>query len=209
MRSEEYSEDRLGFSAEPSEKYSNTKCCYALGFSSADQPGSNYRYVSFAMLYATGSTSSNLDTLAYGFYAIVQPTKPGDVPTTGTARYTGVVSGIFAGDAFATWMNGTARFDFDFSSGSLSGDFSAFMSCGMGCSYDPTSYTFANTQFSRGSTTFGGDLVTQGAPSKGTFSGMFAGPTASELAAQFEAPFYNPEHQGWVTARGTIGAKRD
>ena len=209
MRSEEYPEDRLGFSAEPSNKNPTTYCCNTLSVSAADQPGSTYRYVSFVNLYASASTGSNTNTIAYGTWAVAQPTKPGEVPTTGSARYTGQLTGHFAGDAGATMLYGISRFDFDFARGMLAGDIVASIQCMMGCQYDTVTYALTDTQFARGSTTFSGGLATNGAPSTGSFAGLFAGPGASEMAAQFQVPFFNPELKGWVTATGAIAGKRD
>lgn len=196
-----------GFPAEPSNRNPTDYCCESLSVSAADQPQSPYRHVSFVDFYAPGPAGSN--TIAYGTFAFGQPTKPGEVPLTGTARYSGDVFGHFAGDAGATWLDGKARFDFDFASALLSGDLRLGVRCMMGCTYDEITYQFANTDFARGRTTFAGQLATPGAPSLGTFSGLFAGPGAAELMAQFRLPFFNPEYQRWMDAGGAVAAKRD
>lgn len=198
-----------GFSAEPSSKSPTNYCCEALSISASDHPQSQYSYVSFVDFFAPGPTGSN--TIAYGTFAVAQPTKIGEVPVTGTARYTGTVFGHFAGDAGATWVEGTSRFDFDFAQVLLTGDVTLSMRCIMGCSYEnyDITYNLTNTIFSRGSTTFSGSLTATGIPSNGTFAGLFAGPGAVEMLAQFEAPFFNPEFQRWMTAGGAIAGKRD
>ena len=198
-----------GFHADPSNKNPTNYCCNALSLSAADRPQSRYSYVSFVDFYAPAPAGSNLDTIAYGTFAVGQPTKPGEVPTTGSATYSGNLFGHFAGDAGATWLEGKATFDFDFARALLSGGLTVGLRCMMGCTYDEVSYQFAQTNFARGSTTFSGQVTTSGAPSAGTFSGLFAGPGAVELMSKFHMPFFNPEYQRWMDAGGAIAAKRD
>ena len=198
-----------GFAADPSSKNPTSYCCNTLSIAAADQPQSRYTYVSFIDFYAPAPAGSNLDTIAYGTFAVGLPSKPGEIPVTGTATYSGNLFGHFAGDAGGTWLEGRARFDFDFGRGSLSGGLTVGMRCMMGCTYDEVSYQFAQTSFARGSTTFSGQLTTPGAPSAGTFSGLFAGAGAVELMSQFRTPFFNPEYQRWMDAGGAIAAKRD
>ena len=181
----------------------------ALSIAQAGQPQSKYSYVSFVDLYAQAPIQSGLATLAYGFFAVAQPTKAGDVPTTGTASYTGELNGAFERDAFGSWITGIAHFDFDFAKAILSGNLTASINCLMGCTSPRATYTFTNTSFLHGATTFSGQLQTPGAPSLGTFSGLFAGPKAAELVSRFELPFYSNQTQSWLTTRGVIAAKRD
>lgn len=175
----------------------------------SDQADSKYSYVSYAWLYADAPAGANLTTLAYGAFGIAQPTRAGEVPITGSARYSGHLFGQFAGDAGATWLSGTARFDFDFAQASLTGELKVTMPCMMGCLYDDVVYALADTRFARGDTNFSGNLTTAGAPSAGSFSGLFAGPAAAELMSQFQLPYFNPEYQRWMPAGGVILGKRD
>lgn len=198
-----------GFDADPANKNPTSYCCSALSVAAADQTQSRYSYVSFVDFFAPAQAGSNLDTIAYGTFAIGQPTKPGEVPTTGSATYTGDLFGHFAGDAGATWLEGQARFDFDFARALLTGNLTAGVRCMMGCSYDPVTYQFANTNFAQGGTAFSGALTTPGAPSSGSFSGIFAGPGAAELMSQFQMPFFNPDYNRWMQAGGAIAAKRN
>ena len=198
-----------GFDADPSNKIATNYCCNALSISASDRPQSRYSYVSFVDFYAPAPAGSNLDTIAYGTFAVGQPTKAGEVPVSGTARYTGNAFGHFAGDAGATWIEGTSRFDFDFARALLTGDMTLAMRCMMGCSYESVTYSLSDTRFTQGATTFSGSLATAGAPSNGSFSGLFAGPGAVEMMSQFQLPFFNPEFQRWMTAGGAIVGKRD
>lgn len=172
------------------------------------EPGSRYSYVSFGSYYADVAVAGDQRRTAYGAFGVAQPTRPGDVPVTGTARYNGTVVGGFAGDAFGSWVAGTSKFDFDFGAAALSGDMTLTMQCFMGCSYDNVIYTLARTQFTRGSTTFSGSLTSPGAPGDGTFSGLFAGPGAAEMMARFDLPFFNPEYGRWMPTAGVIVGKR-
>lgn len=198
-----------GFDGDPSNKNPTNYCCNTLSISAADLSQSRYSYVSFVDFYAPAPAESNLVTIAYGTFAVGQPTKPGEAPITGRATYSGDLFGHFAVDAGATWLEGKARFDFDFARALLSGDLTVGLRCVMGCTYDEVSYQFFQTNFTRGSTTFSGQLTTPGAPSTGTFSGHFAGLGAAELMAQFRLPFFNPEYQRWMDAGGAIAAKPD
>lgn len=176
--------------------------------SSADRPDSIYRYVSLVDFYTDASLAPNLHTVAYGTFAIGQPTRLSEIPMSGTAQYNGDLFGHLAGDAGATWLTGTTRFDFDFGSAVLTGQLTAQMQCMMGCSYAPVGYAFANTNITRSANSFGGELLTPGAPSAGSFLGFFAGPKASELAARFEMPFFSLETGRWTPSAGAIVARR-
>lgn len=197
------------FNADPSNNSPTDYCCNSLNISAAGREDSIYSYVSLVNLYATGSLDANTNTLAYGAFLLVQPTRPGEVPITGTASYSGNLIGYFDGDAMGTWLLGTSRFEFDFANAALTGDLKVEMVCFMGCRYSPVVYTLTETQFERGSTSFSGFLASGGAPSNGHFSGTFAGPKAVEMAAQFQLPFYNAEWQKWLTASGVILGKLD
>lgn len=201
--------DASTYGADPSNKAATTYCCATLSVMPADRPDSRYSYVSFLDLYASSAVGPALDTVAYGSFAVAQPTRAGDVPTTGKGRFTGDVFGTFTGDAYASWITGTAKLDFDFAAATLTGDLSMQIQCMMGCTYPGVVYSLSDTRFVRGGATFGGDLITGGAPARGNFSGLFAGPGAAELVAAFQTPFFNPEFQQWIDVRGVIAGKRN
>jgi hypothetical protein len=184
-------------------------CCATLAVEAADRPQSRYSYVSLVELYAPALASAEFTTIGYGTFGIAQATSAGEVPTTGTARYSGHVLGHFAGDSGATWIDGKARFDFDFARATLTGDLKVTMQCMMGCLYDPVAYTFANTVVARGADGFSGQLNTPGAPSAGSFIGIFAGPNAAELLSAFQMPFFNGDSRQWMNAGGAIVGKRE
>lgn len=134
-----------------------------------------------------------------GLFAYGVATKLGDVPVTGTASYQAKAVGR-AGEAWEYNVGGTAELRFDFAAGTLAGHF------------DPTidewtndvralgRYSFVNTVFGAGSTKFSGELAHSSLAQLGSFNGMFTGPQAAELMAEWSAPYRNP----WTGKDGTI-----
>ena len=64
-------------------------------------------------------------------------------------------------------------------------------------------YTFSQTVFSPGSTTFSGSFDFSG-PTPSSFNGQFTGPNAQELMAQFTAPFRDWDAQENPTVWGVM-----
>jgi len=120
-------------------------------------------------------------------------TAQGAVPVTGSATYSlyGRGSVLSAGSG---WIDGTGTMAFAFGSGELSGHFdpSIHPFSGVGEGYALGRYTFADTIYSTGSTTFSGQLANPDLAQKGAFSGMFTGPGAEELMSSWSAPFHDP-----------------
>ncbi|WP_205599488.1 HupA family protein [Sandarakinorhabdus rubra] len=171
--------------------------------SPAGQSGSVYSYVSFVDLYTYDASAG---IYVNGVFAVGQPTLAGQVPLSGIARYVGHAVGRFP---VADGVYGTSRFDFNFGTGALSGEISLQLFCDWGCSYpDVATYALTNTKFSPGATGFSGNLSTPGAPSEGSFSGIFAGPGAVETMGQFQVPFLHPERKSWITAGGAFAGSR-
>jgi len=117
------------------------------------------------------------------------------VPLSGTASYQGVVSGLTDAKTFDSpsnsWLllpaGGTVGLNFDFASGSLSGQMALSVSGGM----NPISvgnFTFAQTVFSRGSTSYSGKFDTS-LPGFNFFNGSFTGPHAEETIGDWAVPF--------------------
>ena len=140
-----------------------------------------------------------LGTFAYGI-----PTAPGDVPTTGSASYSGSISGLI--DSYlSVW--GSVSLNFDFGAGTLSGE--------MKPAYAPIwdevplgTYTFRDTVFSRGSTSFSGAFQVNGTPVPSSFQGSFNGPQAAELMAGWTAQVMLPGATDPRTMAGVWTAKR-
>jgi hypothetical protein len=143
---------------------------------------------------------------ADGGFAFGAATPAGAVPTVGTASYDAELTG-HAGD----WqIYGTALFQFDFGAGTLSGYMDPETNGAFG-SPDLPRYTFTDTVFSRGSTTFSGSFDFKG-PTPSSFEGRFTGPNAEELMASFKAPFLDWDDKGeptkWGVMEGAIVGKQ-
>ncbi len=176
-----------------------------VGLTSA--PASRYTYVSLIAWHSQTPAGIGFQSISHGVAGFAQPTPQGGVPTTGIASYLGEVFGTIAGND-GDLIAGTATFDFDFASASLTGKFDLELVCGMGCSNDPFTYSLTNTSFARGATTFAGDLD-NGKGDRGSFAGLFAGPTASELLASFQTQFGGPTGAPATTVSGIVLAKRN
>lgn len=135
----------------------------------------------------TGIMDLGLEPIHYVAYGV--PTPAGAVPTVGSATFDAEIDGHAGG-----WpVYGSAEFNFDFAAGTLAGFMDPHTNGPMESPYLPR-YTFTETVFSPGSTTFSGKFD-QG----GTFSGLFTGPAAQELMARFSAPFVD-----WDTSENPV-----
>lgn len=131
-------------------------------------------------------------------FAFGVPTPAGSVPTTGNATYDAQVTG-----QAGSWpVYGTAQFQFDFGAGTLSGYMDPHTNGPMESPPLPR-YTFSQTVFSPGSTTFSGSFDFSG-PTPSSFNGQFTGPNAQELMAQFTAPFRDWDAQENPTVWGVM-----
>jgi hypothetical protein len=144
--------------------------------------------------------------ISYGGFAFGVATPAGAVPTVGTASYDAELTG-HAGN----WqLYGTALFQFDFGAGTLSGYMDPETNGPME-SPDLPRYTFTQTVFSPGSTTFSGAFDFDG-PTPSSFEGRFTGPHAEELMASFTAPFLDWDESEnptvWGVMDGVIAGKR-
>lgn len=162
---------------------------YGLSISS----GLPYQYTKLATVFEN-SWGGTLAQFAFGL-----PTAAGDVPTTGSASYdarvwgTGNVPNQPAGSYYD--VSGTAKLNFDFGGGTLSGSMQTSVAGPNGL-FTPPSYTFDQTVYSSGSTSFSGSFVVPNTSGSSSFSGQFTGPNAAELMAQWTAPFLDPTSMG-------------
>src|SRR5205085_5045215 len=158
---------------------------------------SSLTYTSSGYWMAHGSAISGI--FAYGI-----PTPAATMPVTGTATYKGSVSGI-ADTGFD--IVGSVTLAFDFGAGTLNGSMTAYY-----VPWDPVllgTYTFRDTVYSSGSTTFSGSLSTPGVTGPSSFSGSFDGPGAPEFMARWNAPYLNPSTNSVGTMRGIWLGKKD
>jgi hypothetical protein len=149
-------------------------------------------YTTFGEYFDYDFTSAPAGVFAFG-----TATPSGAVPTTGSATYDAIVAGMTL-DQFAV-VHGTATLQFDFGAGTLAGSMSPTI---YSETYGPYTslgiYTFTNTVFGIGHTTFSGDLSRPGLSTLGSFNGLFTGPAAQELMARWTAPFESPDNPGFI-----------
>ena len=134
-------------------------------------------------------------TVDSGVVAFGVPTPAAAVPVSGTASYQGLVSGLTDAKTFDSASNswlllpagGSVGLNFDFAAGSLSGQMALSINGGM----NPISvgnYSFAQTVFARGSTSYSGKFDTN-LPGFNFFNGSFTGPHAEETIGDWAVPF--------------------
>ena len=176
-----------------------------------DWPGtSEYTYTSFGSWFGSAPMGENNGVFAYGI-----PTAAGDMPVSGVARYDGDVRGRTNGEpgsggAIGPIVDvfGTVSLTFDFGAGTLSGE----MRPEIATSRNPAPlgvYSFRDTLYTSGSTSFSGEFQVPGSSAPSAFSGSFNGPQGSELMANWIAPFEFPSNGGWGTMAGVWIAKKD
>ena len=161
-------------------------------------PSSTYTYTN------TGSWFLPMNSVPAGVFGYGIPTAMGDVPLTGAATYAGEVQGV-ASDA--SWVGGSVSLTFDFGAGSLSGVMKPRVAPVWDV-YALGDYTFRNTAFAKGSTSFSGAFNVTGSTAPSSFQGSFNGPQAAELMANWTAPYLNPETNHWGTISGIWTAKK-
>lgn len=158
-----------------------------------------YQYTNIAT-QADNSFGGFMEEFAFGI-----PTAPGDVPVTGSASYT---AAIFGSSGY--FLSGDAKLSFDFGTGSLAGYMNPKMAGPTGI-LDLGRYDFTQTVYSTGSTSFSGRFIVPGGGSTADsgFSGLFTGPQAAELMAEFHAPFIDPLTTQWSNFSGLWIGKKD
>lgn len=147
--------------------------------------------------------------------AIGSVTAEGQVPTSGSADYQGIIQGTSD-----TWDNGpfpspnpvegTIALSFDFGAGTLSGAMRPTLYVRDGstpASYDLGVLAFKDTVFSPGATNFSGAFDT-GVAGPNSFSGRFTGPNAEELIGTWAIPFVWDQDQQLHSAAGAMIGKR-
>lgn len=158
---------------------------------------------SSAYQHTSLGTWNSTDWTVWGAFAYGIPTASGDVPVAGTATYQGEVSGVSSAAGF---VYGTVSLNFDFANASLTGVMKPEVSDWWD-SYALGDYTFRDTSFARGATTFSGAFDVPGSNGPSSFSGRFTGPQAAELMANWTAPYQLPGTNSWGTMSGVWIAK--
>jgi hypothetical protein len=169
-----------------------------------DWPASSpYSYTSFGSWTGPSPMGEVRNVFAYGI-----PTAAADVPKVGNASYVGQIRGITNGepppggsvqpilDVF-----GTVSLSFDFGAGTLVGS----MNPEIAPVWDAVSlgtYSFRDTVYSTGSTSFSGAFNVEGSSAPSSFLGSFTGPGGAELMANWLAPYRDPVSGIWGTMGG-------
>lgn len=160
--------------------------------------GTTYTYTGFAETF---------DHPSAGVFAYGIATPASAMPVTGSASYTAELSG--RGDFYS--LGGTAKLDFDFAKGALSGSMKVEGNDPAGWGpYDLGQYDFVRTVYSTGSPSFAGALSsTARSGLGGSFSGTFTGPTAQELMGRWELQFRDVYEPGrTIDGSGVMVGKR-
>ncbi len=155
-----------------------------------------------------GHFASSNGSPSGGAFAFGVPTPAGAVPISGTATYSAQIDGVaYTSDGAAAWgLHGGATFNFNFAAGTLSGYIDPQLNGPMEVPALPR-YTFTNTVFSAGSTTFSGGFDVVG-PTPSYFQGQFTGPAAQELMAEFRAPYFDSFSNSWGELIGAMAGNR-
>ena len=160
--------------------------------------------LSYTSLGSWNSLSSASPQRA-GVFAYGIPTDTATMPLSGSATYSALVVGQTRTN---NYVGGGAILQFEFGAGTLTGSMTVETTDG----WDPVplgTFTFKDTIFSAGSTSFGGKLTVPGSTDLGSFAGQFTGPAAAELLAHFQSPAYNPFLKQWDEIAGVwVGKKQ-
>lgn len=132
----------------------------------------------------------------WGYVAFGLPTPAGSVPKTGSAQFKGVVSGNtdimvadhLYGGYFPLSVDGTVSLNFDFGAGNLAGAMDLYLPVDGMNPRKLGTFTFTDTVFSTGSTTYSGSFDTAVA-GQNFFLGQFTGPNANETIGAWALPF--------------------
>jgi hypothetical protein len=154
----------------------------------SDSKDKGYQYSELALYHS-------INPQQFGAFAFGSLTPEGDVPITGSATYTGTISGssdvigMNAGQSFREIATGSVTLSFDFAAGALGGS----MSLGL---VDEVSddalqlgtFDFKDTVFGVGRTSYSGKFDTSAAGDN-FFLGRFTGPRGEEVIGAWALPF--------------------
>jgi hypothetical protein len=172
----------------------------------------NLSYSTFGQWNVSTGTTTN----SIGFYSVGSPTPVANVPTTGSATYTGGATGVAVLNASNTGypFNGTATLNAVFSSETITGavtNINAYSiaqpsnSVGTLNDIDFTAGTISGNGFAgtaSTSSTAGTAATTSGAT--GTFRGNFYGPAAQEAGGTFSLTNSSPS----ISISGSFGTHK-
>ena len=152
---------------------------------SATNPLIQLEHTSYASYWGAGP----MEDLPHGVVAFGTATPSAGIPTTGTATMHAIVAGQ-TDDRFSV-IGGTATLQFDFSAGTLAGSFNPILYPFYDTNSHPLGeYTFVNTIYGVGSTSFSGEFAHSNTALTGAFNGLFTGPAAQEMMARWSADYF-------------------
>ncbi|WP_338240885.1 hypothetical protein [Aurantiacibacter hainanensis] len=177
----------------------------AVVFLRAQDGSVRYTYTDLAFWIA-GANDPRKTEAGYFVYGV--PTDQTEIPLTGRGKYQ---AQVFGQTSLHNDVGGDATLEFDFAAGQLTGYMDPVLLNKTGFGFDTVlpRYEFTDTLYASGSTRFSGRFDVAGAISDSAFKGIFAGPGAAELMAQWYAPFQNPGSQEWDMMYGVWIGKRD
>ncbi len=152
---------------------------------------------------------AGVDTLAdspTSIFAFGLATSAGSVPVTGSASYSADAEGTSLSNLY--YFRGGATLNFDFGAGTLGGQMALDVYDLGGGARSIGTYSFLNTVYASGSTTFSGSLLNSSNGLGGAFLGQFTGPNAEELMARWNLEFLNPDSSARETAVGALIGRR-
>jgi hypothetical protein len=150
----------------------------------------------------SGTTATGDKVYSEGIFAYGIPTAAGEVPVTGTASYTAGIVATYGPNTYPpNGIGGNVDLQFNFGGGTLSGSMHPQIIDGFdGIFVDFGKFDFAQTVYSKGSTTFSGKFVVPNLPAANSFfQGQFTGPGAAELMARFQTPFLLNGNEGTIS----------
>lgn len=162
-----------------------------------------YEYTKLANVVDNG-WGSPLGQFAFGLATSAQ-----SMPTLGSASYSAQLFGSRSDNSGL--IDGSALLTFDFGAGKLSGYLEPVWVDPTGLGFESQAlgrYTFVNTVYASGSTTFSGQLSNPNIEGLGSFEGRFNGPTAQEVMAQWKAQMIDPFAGQPVGISGVLIGKR-
>jgi hypothetical protein len=167
-----------------------------------NHPLADHRYVASNLAFWIGVGLAG--NTAFGI-----PTAASAIPLSGSANYSGLLSGRTNEtwtweETYPGFVNGSIDLAFDFGAGTLSGAINPQISASTDFS-KPMAFT--DTVFGAGSTSFSGRFDTNVVGPNG-FSGQFTGSAAQELIGSFRFPYVSPADGKQYDAAGAFVAKK-
>lgn len=171
--------------------------------------GDPYTYTSLGYWNEDPGTDPYSGTFDEGIFAYGIPTAANSMPITGSANYAATVFAMESATGTGYPVMGDAQLSFDFGAGTLGGSMHPQIIDNFdGYFVDYGVYTFKDTVYSTGSTTFSGKFVVPNLPNADSaFDGRFTGPNAAELMARFVAPFHLDDGREGTLSGIWIGKK--